>query len=83
MLALAKLGEPAIPSIAERVITTQQPMPCGASARASDREINARAWHTWWERAGPAFRVKSREAELDLQVFPVISPVSIGGRPVR
>ena len=62
---------------------TQQPMSCDASASGPDRAVNLSAWKAWWGRAEPTFRVKTREAELDLQVFPLISPVSIGSRPVR
>jgi hypothetical protein len=66
-----------------RLRYTQQPMSCDATTIASDRAVNVSAWQAWWERAEPTFRVKTREAELDLHVFPLISPVSIGGRPVR
>ena len=64
-------------------VYTQEALPCDARASASDRATNADGWQRWWERAQPTFRVKTREAELDLQVFPLISPVSIGGRPVK
>jgi hypothetical protein len=64
-------------------VYTQESLPCDARASVSDRATNASAWQAWWERAEPTFRVKTREAELDLQVFPLISPVSIGDRPVR
>jgi HEAT repeat protein len=64
-------------------VYSQQPLPCDASANASDRAANAAAWRAWWKRSEGTFRVKIREAELDLQVFALISPVSIGGRPVR
>ena len=64
-------------------VYTQQPLPCDASASASDRAVTLRAWQAWWQRAQRTFRVKTREAELDLDVFPLISPVSIGGRSVR
>jgi HEAT repeat protein len=64
-------------------VYTQQPMSCDASASASARAVNVSAWQAWWERAEPTFRVKTREAELDLEVFPLISPVSIGGRLVQ
>lgn len=64
-------------------VYTQEPLPCDARASASDRATNASAWQAWWERAQPTFRVKTREAELDLQAFPLISPVSIGNRPVK
>jgi HEAT repeat protein len=64
-------------------VYTQEALPCDARASASDRSVNLSAWQVWWERAEPTFSVKTRLAELDLQVFPLISPVSIGGRPVR
>jgi len=64
-------------------VYTQQPLPCDARATVSDRASHTRAWQAWWERAEPTFRVKTREAELDLQMFPLISPVSIGDRRVR
>jgi hypothetical protein len=64
-------------------VYTQEPLPCDARASASDRATNLSAWQAWWEQAEPTFRVKTRKAELDLQVFPLISPVSIGTRPVR
>lgn len=64
-------------------VYTQEPLPCDATASAADRAVNGGAWRAWWERAEPTFRVKTRQAELDLQVFPLISPVSIGGRPVK
>ena len=62
---------------------TQQPLPCDAAASAVDRATNVSAWQAWWERAEPTFRVKAREAALGLQVFPRISPVSVGDQPVR
>ena len=64
-------------------VYTQESLPCDARASAFDRAANVRAWHTWWERNEATFRVKSRAAELDLHVFPLISPVSIGDRPVQ
>ena len=64
-------------------VYTQEPLPCDARASASDRATNVSAWQAWWERAQPTFRVKTREAELDLQAFPLISPVSIGDRRVK
>lgn len=62
-------------------VYTQQPMSCDGNS--SDRELHRGAWHDWWQRAERTFSVKTREAKLDRQVFPLISPVSIGGRPVR
>lgn len=62
---------------------TQMPLPCEADASLSDRAANARAWRQWWERAGPTFRVNAHAAALDLQAFPVISPVTIGDRRVK
>lgn len=64
-------------------VYTQEPLPCDARASAFDRAANVGAWQAWWERAEPTFRVKTRAAELDLQVFPLISPVSIGDRSVK
>ena len=64
-------------------VYTQEALACDARASASDRAANVSAWQAWWERAQPTFRVKTRAAELDLQVYPLISPVSIGDRPVR
>jgi hypothetical protein len=63
-------------------VYTQEPLPCDR-ASASDRSVNLSAWQVWWERAEPSFNVKTRQAELDLQLFPLISPVGIGGRSVR
>jgi HEAT repeat protein len=60
-------------------VYTQRPLSCGASASASE----VGAWRAWWAQAQSTFRVKSREAELDLQAFPTIAPVSVGGRPVQ
>jgi hypothetical protein len=64
-------------------VYTQQPMPCDASATFSDRAINLNAWLAWWKRAGPTFRVKTREAELDLADDTLVSPVSFGNQLVR
>jgi hypothetical protein len=64
-------------------VYTQEVLPCDARASASNRAANVNAWHAWWGRAEPTFRVKTHEAELDLQAFPLISPVSIGDRRVR
>jgi hypothetical protein len=61
----------------------QQTMPCDPGATAADIASNVSAWRTWWQRAEPTFRVKAREAALDLQVYPLISPVTIGNQPVR
>ena len=43
---------------------------------------SATSAHVWWETRELKFCVMSPEAELDLQVFPVTSPVRIGGGPV-
>lgn len=64
-------------------VYSQQPLPCDANANASDRVANAAGWRAWWSRNERTFRVKIREAELDLQSFPSISPVSIGDKRVR
>ena len=64
-------------------VYTQQPLPCDAAANAVDRATNVSTWHAWWERAEPTFRVKAREAALDLRAYPLISPVRIGNQPVR
>ena len=50
-------------------VYTQQPMSCDASASGPDRAVNVGAWKAWWEREEPTFRVKTREAELDLRVL--------------
>jgi hypothetical protein len=63
-------------------IYTQQPLSCDANASLSDQASNVAAWRTWWQRAEPTFRVKSREAALDLEAFP-ISPVQFGNHPVK
>ena len=64
-------------------VYTQQPLPCDARAEMPERAVNAAGWGTWWQANERSFRVKSREAALDLKNFPLISPVSIGGQPVR
>jgi hypothetical protein len=64
-------------------VYTQAPLSCEPTASASDRAVNIRAWQAWWNGVESTFRVKTREAELDLAVFPLISPVPIGGRPVK
>ena len=64
-------------------VYAQQPLACDPNASAPDREANVAAWHSWWTRAEPTFRVRTREAELDLQVFPAILPVSIGQFSVK
>jgi hypothetical protein len=62
----------------------QQPLPCDAGATPPERTANVAAWRAWWKTNERAFRVRSREATLDLQAFPLLSPViSISGRPVR
>ena len=64
-------------------VYTQLPLPCDAWATAAERAAQVSGWREWWNESGQTFHVRSREAELDLQVFPFISPVSIGGRSVR
>jgi HEAT repeat protein len=64
-------------------VYSQLPLPCDASAAAAERALQASAWRAWWNENGATFRVRSRAAELDLQAFPAITPVSFGGRPVR
>lgn len=62
---------------------SQLTLACDASAGAAERAVQLSAWRAWWHDNGAAFRVRTREAALDLKAFPLISPVSIGGRPVR
>jgi hypothetical protein len=64
-------------------VYSQVSLPCDASASAAGPEANVSAWQSWWERTKPTFRVKTRAAELDLQVFPLVSPVRIGDRSVK
>lgn len=64
-------------------VYTQMPLPCEPDASAADRAANVRAWRQWWEQAEPTFRVNAHAAALDLQAFPVISPVSIGDRRAK
>jgi len=64
-------------------VYSQQPLPCDARATVPERAVNGAAWRVWWVANERTFRVRSWEATLDLQVFPLISPVSISGQPVR
>ena len=64
-------------------VYTQQVLPCDARVSAADRAANVSGWLAWWGRAQGQFRVKAREAQLDLRVFPTISPVSLGNGTVR
>lgn len=77
-------GEAAVRKFACRDLRvyTQESLPCDAGASASDRAANASAWQAWWAEAWPTFKVKTREAELDLQALP-ISPVSFSNRSVK
>jgi hypothetical protein len=64
-------------------VYSQLALPCNASSGVSARAAQFSAWRAWWNGSGATFQVRSREAALDLEVFPLISPVSIGGRAVR
>jgi hypothetical protein len=64
-------------------VYSQLSLPCNASASAAERATQSSAWRAWWNGSGATFQVRSRQAALDLELFPLISPVSIGGRPVR
>ena len=61
---------------------SQQPLPCDAGASPPEHSARVAAWRAWWKANERTFRVRSREAALDLEAFP-ISPVSFGARPVR
>jgi hypothetical protein len=63
-------------------IYTQQPLPCDADAPADVRTAQAIAWRNWFHANG-AFRIPTRAAALDLEAFPVISPISIGNQITR
>jgi len=64
-------------------VYSQMTLPCDASAGAAERARQFAAWRAWWNGNGTAFQVRSREAALDLEVFPAITPVSLGGRRIR
>jgi hypothetical protein len=64
-------------------VYSQLPLPCDPSAGPAERAAESAAWRAWWNTNGSTFRVRSREAALDLEVFPSISPIGIGGRQVR
>jgi hypothetical protein len=63
-------------------VYSQQPLPCDAGATPLEHNAHVAAWRTWWSSNERTFRVRSREAALDLQAFP-ISHVSFSGRSVR
>ena len=63
-------------------MTETSTIPYG-TADALDEIAGLERWRAWWSRNERTFRVKTREAELDLRTFPSISPVSIGGKRVR
>jgi hypothetical protein len=52
-------------------VYSQQALPC-----------DAHVWRDWWRRNEPTFRVRVREAGLDLKVFPTVSQDGIGGRTI-
>lgn len=64
-------------------IYTQQPLPCDADASADVRATQATAWRNWWRVNGGSFRLPSRAAALDLEAFPMISPITIGTQIAR
>ena len=64
-------------------IYTQQPLPCDADASADVRTAQATAWRRWWDANSASFRIPSRAAALDLEAFPMISPITIGEQIAR
>jgi HEAT repeat protein len=64
-------------------IYTQQPLPCDADAPADVRAVQAAAWRNWLTTQGAAFQIPQRAAVLDLEAYPLISPIAIGQRIAR
>ena len=62
---------------------TQQPLPCDAHASPDVRAAQATAWRQWWNANSASFRIPSRAVALDLEAFPLISPIAIGDRIAR
>ena len=63
-------------------VYSQQPLPCDAP----DAPVVPRgqaAWRDWWRDNQTSFRLRSREAALDLEAFPSVTSVSFGGPPIR
>src|SRR4030095_1999935 len=64
-------------------IYTQQPLSCDADAPADVRAVQAAAWRNWLNTQGATFEIPQRAAALDLEAFPLISPIAIGNRIAR
>jgi len=64
-------------------IYTQQPLPCDGDAPADVRAVQAGAWRNWLNAQGASFQIPQRAAALDLEAFPLISPIAIGNRIAR
>jgi hypothetical protein len=64
-------------------IYTQQPLPCDGDAPADVRAVQAAAWLNWLNTQGASFQIPQRSAALDLEAFPLISPIAIGERIAR
>jgi hypothetical protein len=64
-------------------IYTQQPLPCDAAAPRDVRAAQGAAWRRWLTSDSAKFRIPSRAAALDLEAFPMISPITIGDRTAR
>jgi hypothetical protein len=64
-------------------IYTQQPLPCDADAPADVRTAQSAAWRRWLSATGTSFQVPRRAAALDLEAFPLISPIAIGRQIAR
>jgi hypothetical protein len=62
---------------------TQQPLPCDADAPANIRAAQATAWRSWLSANGAGFQIPRRAAALDLEAFPLISPIAIGTQIAR
>jgi HEAT repeat protein len=61
-------------------IYTQQPLPCHGDAPADVRAVQAAAWRNWLNTQGATFQIPQRAALLDLEAYPLISPIAIGQR---
>jgi hypothetical protein len=64
-------------------IYTQQPLPCDGDAPVDVRAVQAAAWRNWLNTQGATFQIPQRAAALDLEAYPLISPIAIGERIAR
>ena len=61
-------------------VYSQQALPCDPRANPEQRAANIAAWRAWWTANRRTFRVRTREAALDLDQGSLIQPV---GQTIR